>query len=264
LSIVQPPHRSTVRVYDNGPFYAAWEILGSVLPLEPELPSVRIVLNGVLVGDFRQTTALLHGATAGPNNLTIAIGKASSFVLFWAESAGKKPTIRGYPEPFPTPPGESQGVADWSDPWSRLEQLYALYAEDLIRVREELRSLRDAHFQPRTEYQDWRQLRTHMFDPEMEIMYLRLRDFRPRHVLELGSFAGWSTCLILLALRDNGHGQLYSFDMFPDAGFVSQLELAEGTCVFRCAPQRCRALDVSSSRHIPSVACQRHRPTTSL
>nr|WP_255426911.1 class I SAM-dependent methyltransferase [Pseudonocardia sp. C8] len=39
-----------------------------------------------------------------------------------------------------------------------------------------------------------------------------LRHHRPSHVVEIGTYWGWSTTWILSALRDNGHGHLHSFD----------------------------------------------------
>lgn len=49
-------------------------------------------------------------------------------------------------------------------------------------------------------------------DLEAEITYLLLRHARPEHVVELGTFHGWSTTWILRALQDNGAGRLHSFD----------------------------------------------------
>lgn len=49
-------------------------------------------------------------------------------------------------------------------------------------------------------------------DVEAEVTYLLLRHARPAHVVELGTFHGWSTTWILRALHDNGTGRLHSFD----------------------------------------------------
>ncbi len=49
-------------------------------------------------------------------------------------------------------------------------------------------------------------------DVEAEVTYLLLRHARPAHVVELGTFHGWSTTWILRALHDNGSGRLHSFD----------------------------------------------------
>lgn len=49
-------------------------------------------------------------------------------------------------------------------------------------------------------------------DVEAEVTYLLLRHARPTHVVELGTFHGWSTTWILRALHDNGAGRLHSFD----------------------------------------------------
>lgn len=50
---------------------------------------------------------------------------------------------------------------------------------------------------------------------ESELLYLRLRHLKPSVVLEVSSALGYSTLWILLALADNGHGHLHSFDVYP-------------------------------------------------
>ena len=50
-------------------------------------------------------------------------------------------------------------------------------------------------------------------DVEAELTYLLLRHHRPAHVVEIGTYWGWSTTWLLSALRDNGHGHLHSFDL---------------------------------------------------
>ncbi|ALE75664.1 methyltransferase [Pseudonocardia sp. EC080610-09] len=50
-------------------------------------------------------------------------------------------------------------------------------------------------------------------DVEAELTYLLLRHHRPSHVVEIGTFFGWSTTWILSALQDNDHGHLHSFDL---------------------------------------------------
>ncbi len=75
--------------------------------------------------------------------------------------------------------------------------LYREHADDLRAVIDELR-----------DFPAPRQLD----DVEAELTYLLLRHHRPATVMELGTFHGWSTNWLLRALRDNGRGQLHSFD----------------------------------------------------
>ena len=81
--------------------------------------------------------------------------------------------------------------------------LYRTYAHDLDRVREQQRKL----LAPPTS------LEAQLDDIEAEITYLLLREARPETVVEIGTFHGWSTTWILQALRDNGTGHLYSYDI---------------------------------------------------
>ncbi|MFF3650878.1 class I SAM-dependent methyltransferase [Streptomyces sp. NPDC002181] len=85
----------------------------------------------------------------------------------------------------------------------RVIQLYRTYADDLDRVRKEQRKL----LAPPTS------LKAQLDDIEAEITYLLLREARPETVVEIGTFHGWSTTWILQALRDNGSGRLYSYDI---------------------------------------------------
>jgi predicted O-methyltransferase YrrM len=54
-------------------------------------------------------------------------------------------------------------------------------------------------------------------DVEAEVTYLRIRARRPEQVVEVSPFRGWSTSWILRALRDNGAGEVVSFDLVDDA-----------------------------------------------
>ena len=69
-------------------------------------------------------------------------------------------------------------------------------------------------------------------DLEAEITYLLLRATTPAVVMELGALHGWSTSWILSALRDNGSGQLHSFDLIDNAVRNVPAELAEGRWTF--------------------------------
>ncbi|HZE37491.1 MAG TPA: class I SAM-dependent methyltransferase [Stackebrandtia sp.] len=79
---------------------------------------------------------------------------------------------------------------------------YDTYADDLRRVREEQREHRAAR----------PTMRAQLDDLEAELTYLRIRNARPAHVVEIGCLHGWSTSWLLRALRDNDHGRLHSFD----------------------------------------------------
>ncbi|MFF8788883.1 class I SAM-dependent methyltransferase [Streptomyces sp. NPDC015125] len=82
--------------------------------------------------------------------------------------------------------------------------LYAKYQDDLRVVRDAQRKfLRDRG----------KSMKAQLDDYEAEMTYLLLRDLRPEVVVEVGTFYGWSTMWILSALRDNGIGQLHSFDI---------------------------------------------------
>jgi predicted O-methyltransferase YrrM len=85
--------------------------------------------------------------------------------------------------------------------------LYRKYTSDLAAVIEQQRKFHLANRSRMTPQLD---------DLEAEITYLLLRDFRPEKVMELGTFHGWSTTWMLSALRDNGTGHLYSFDMIDN------------------------------------------------
>ena len=79
-------------------------------------------------------------------------------------------------------------------------QLYRKYADDLAAVRDEQRRRLPG-------------IRAQLDDVEAELTYLRLRELRPRTVVEIGTFHGWSTTWLLSALRDNGAGRLHSYDV---------------------------------------------------
>ena len=65
-------------------------------------------------------------------------------------------------------------------------------------------------------------------DIEAEITYLLIREYRPQTVVEISPCGGWSTSWILQALKDNGCGKLYSFDLIDDATKNVPFELSDG------------------------------------
>jgi predicted O-methyltransferase YrrM len=60
-------------------------------------------------------------------------------------------------------------------------------------------------------------LRASFDDVEAEVTYLLIRSTRPQVVVEISPSGGWSSLWILSALRDNGTGHLYSYDLVDDA-----------------------------------------------
>ncbi|MEU5807523.1 MULTISPECIES: class I SAM-dependent methyltransferase [unclassified Streptomyces] len=82
--------------------------------------------------------------------------------------------------------------------------LYAKYQDDLRAVRDQQRTFLE---------QRGKSMKAQLDDYEAEITYLLLREHRPETVVEIGTFYGWSTMWILSALRDNGVGHLYSYDI---------------------------------------------------
>ncbi|MEV2276899.1 class I SAM-dependent methyltransferase [Nocardiopsis sp. NPDC049922] len=89
-----------------------------------------------------------------------------------------------------------------------ISHLYRTHRDDLARVRDHQRD-HHTHADPTMTPQ--------LDDIEAEITYLLLRDTTPAHVVEIGTYHGWSTTWILSALRDNGTGHLHSFDIVDHA-----------------------------------------------
>jgi predicted O-methyltransferase YrrM len=95
-------------------------------------------------------------------------------------------------------------------------QWYREHAADLRRARDEQRELLAQ-----------RPMRPKLDDLEAEISYLTIRALRPRTVVEIGSFHGWSTSWLLRALRDNGDGELHTFDLVDHATRTVPPELSD-------------------------------------
>jgi hypothetical protein len=107
--------------------------------------------------------------------------------------------------------------------------LYEKYGEDLKRAKkyafefaqspQMIRQVSDNLPIPRVMYHD----------VEAEITYLRVRDWKPKHVFEMSPAFGYSTVWILLALRDNNNGAtLHSFDIHDFASAMVPPELSRG------------------------------------
>lgn len=109
-----------------------------------------------------------------------------------------------------------------------ITDLYVKHHEALREVRARLLALRTER----------PAMRAQLDDIEAEISYLRVRDERPATVVEIGSLHGWSTCWLLHALRDNGHGELRTYDKVDNARRNVPADLAAGRWRFRCGDVR--------------------------
>jgi predicted O-methyltransferase YrrM len=116
---------------------------------------------------------------------------------------------------------------------SDVTALYEKYADDLIAARTAQRALL-APGGPR--------LNPKLDDVEAEITYLLVRHHRPRVVSEIGTFHGWSTTWLLRALRDNGVGELHSYDIVDHARRSMPADLADGRWTFHHGDVRQTAL----------------------
>jgi predicted O-methyltransferase YrrM len=104
-----------------------------------------------------------------------------------------------------------------------VEKLYRTHREDLLAVIAQQREFREALAGRMTPQLD---------DLEAELTYLLLRHHRPAVVMELGTFHGWSTTWLLSALRDNGAGELHSFDRIDNVARNVPRELADRRWTF--------------------------------
>jgi predicted O-methyltransferase YrrM len=105
--------------------------------------------------------------------------------------------------------------------------LYHRYAEPLRLAREAQRELLATT-----------DLRPKLDDIEAELTYLLVRELKPASVVEIGTFHGWSTTWLLRALRDNGTGHLYSYDLVDHAVRSVPAELSAGRWTFRAGDVR--------------------------
>lgn len=104
-----------------------------------------------------------------------------------------------------------------------LSDLYRTHADDLSAVIAQQRAFltTSASVTPQLD------------DVEAELTYLLLRHHQPSHVVEIGTFWGWSTTWILSALRDNDHGHLHSFDLVDHVRRTVPAALAGDRWTFR-------------------------------
>lgn len=69
-------------------------------------------------------------------------------------------------------------------------------------------------------------------DIECEVTYLLIRARRPETVVEISPAGGWSTSWMLQAVKDNGVGTVFSFDLKDRASKILPPELREGRWAF--------------------------------
>lgn len=122
--------------------------------------------------------------------------------------------------------------------------LYRKFCDDLKRVRHQQRELYEKWSRPESLERSiyWRigrrfarrlgfpanaflSLRPQLDDVEAEITYLLVRDQSAEMVAEISPSAGWSSSWLLHALKDNGRGVLYSFDLVNDSNYLLPNEL---------------------------------------
>lgn len=71
-----------------------------------------------------------------------------------------------------------------------------------------------------------------------EINYLLVRKFKPETIVEISPAGGWSTAWFLTALRDNGTGKLYSYDIIDMATKTVPKRLSENRWIFNLGDVR--------------------------
>lgn len=87
-----------------------------------------------------------------------------------------------------------------------LSRLYEQYGVELAALHEPARNLCST-----LRAADWTFCSTD--DVEAEITYMRVREAKPKHILELAPRAGYSTFFLLAAVRANGAGLVHSYDL---------------------------------------------------
>jgi hypothetical protein len=98
------------------------------------------------------------------------------------------------------------------DPLNDYAELYRIYADDLAAATKLARAFCAREAVLRAGLPHYRACLTGLL--ESELLYLRIRFYRPNVVVEVSSALGYSTLWILLALEHNNEGRLYSFDFY--------------------------------------------------
>lgn len=132
--------------------------------------------------------------------------------------------VEGYPHLIRAPSNNTESLEDllhhgetW-DQRGRLRALYVKYEAELTRVRSEIENFCLSDIKPAC-------ISTYI---EMEISYMRMREAKPRIIIEASPNHGFSTYWILKALMANGSGKLLSFDTMAPPKFPNLLTHAVG------------------------------------
>jgi predicted O-methyltransferase YrrM len=75
-------------------------------------------------------------------------------------------------------------------------------------------------------------MKPQLCDVEAELTYLLIREFTPESVVEIAPGGGWSSTWLLNALKDNGVGTLYSYDLVDLATKIVPSDLSNGRWTF--------------------------------
>jgi predicted O-methyltransferase YrrM len=157
-------------------------------------PGFGDVFDNILITDgsdpLDQVAEILASKSNASHQYTITEGSRNDYVLSALSHAYKKP-------------GDMNAMQ--LKYLAAITDLYTEYAADLIKVRADAKRFMGV-------------LASHnvsgmLNDYEAELTYLRLRRQMPKNVLEFSPNCGWSSFWILSALRDNGYGDLHSFDL---------------------------------------------------
>ncbi len=129
-------------------------------------------------------------------------------------------------------------------------KLYGKYSTDLKKVRECQKKILSKKGKTRFEKYKWfkglryfsrkaglsnsvfMNINPQLDDIESEITYLLIRELKPKNIVEISPCGGWSSTWILNAIKDNGFGKLYSYDIVDDSTKVIPKELSKDRWVF--------------------------------
>jgi hypothetical protein len=123
--------------------------------------------------------------------------------------AGRRQTMRV------SPPSPTVGPMNVDNAISRLTGLYSIYGEEL----KTLWTFLVPFCKGRGCASD---------DMELEISYMRIREEKPTVLWEISPHQGYSTIVLLTALKANGRGRLVSFDLKDDCSSNIPTDLSTG------------------------------------
>ena len=75
-------------------------------------------------------------------------------------------------------------------------------------------------------------MKPQLCDIEAELSYLLIREFKPESIVEIAPCGGWSSTWLLNALKDNGFGNLYSYDLIDLATKIVPSDLSKERWTF--------------------------------